>query len=154
MPVKKLKDFLNSHNVKYVTIIHSTAYTTQEIAASAHIPGRQMAKTVIIDIDGKMAMAVLPASYKIDFNLLKKSIGADSIQLASEQEFEYLFPKCDVGAMPPFGNLYDMDVFVAESLTEDDEIAFNAGSHSEIMKVAYKDFERLVKPKIVKFSLK
>ncbi len=154
MPVKKLKDFLNSHKVKYVTIIHSTAYTTQEIAASAHIPGKNVAKTVIIDIDGKMAMAVLPASYKIDFNLLKKSIGADSIQLASEQEFEYLFPKCDVGAMPPFGNLYDMDVFVAVSLTEDEEIAFNAGSHSEIMKVAYKDFERLVKPKIIKFSLK
>ncbi len=154
MPVKKLKDFLNSHKVKYVTIIHSTAYTTQEIAASAHIPGRIMAKTVIIDIDGKMAMAVLPASYKIDFNLLKKSIGADSIQLASEQEFEYLFPKCDVGAMPPFGNLYDMDVFVAESLTEDEEIAFNAGSHAELIKIAYKDFERLVKPKIIKFSLK
>ena len=154
MPVKKLKDFLNSHKVKYVTIKHSTAYTTQEIAASAHIPGKEMAKTVIINVDGKMAMAVLPASFKIDFNLLKKSIGADSIQLASEQEFEYLFPKCDVGAMPPFGNLYDMDVFVAESLTEDEEIAFNSGSHSEIMKVAYKDFERLVKPKIVKFSLK
>ena len=154
MPVKKLKDFLNSHKVKYVTIKHSTAYTTQEIAASAHIPGKEMAKTVIINVDGKMAMAVLPASFKIDFNLLKKSIGADSIQLASEQEFEYLFPKCDVGAMPPFGNLYDMDVFVAESLTEDEEIAFNSGSHSEIMKVAYKDFERLVKPKVVKFSLK
>jgi Ala-tRNA(Pro) deacylase len=153
MPVKKLKDFLNSHKVKYVTIIHSTAYTTQEIAASAHIPGKNVAKTVIIDIDGKMAMAVLPASYKIDFNLLKKSIGADSIQLASEQEFEYLFPKCDVGAMPPFGNLYDMDVFVAKSLTEDEEIAFNAGSHAELIKIAYKDFERLVKPKIVKFSL-
>ena len=153
MPVKKLKDFLNSHKVKYVTIIHSTAYTTQEIAASAHIPGKNVAKTVIIDIDGKMAMAVLPASYKIDFNLLKKSVGADSIQLASEQEFEYLFPKGDVGAMPPFGNLYDMDVFVEESLTEDEEIAFNAGSHAELIKIAYKDFERLVKPKIVKFSL-
>ena len=153
MPVKKLKDFLNSHKVNYVTIKHSTAYTTQEIAASAHIPGKEMAKTVIIKVDGKMAMAVLPASNKIDFALLKKTIGAKNIQLASEQEFEYTFPQCDVGAMPPFGNLYDMDVFVAESLTEDEEIAFNAGSHSELMKVAYKDFERLVNPKIVKFSL-
>ncbi len=151
MPVKKLKDFLNSHKVKYVTIKHSTAYTTQEIAASAHIPGKEMAKTVIIKVDGKMVMAVLPASNKIDFALLKKSIGAKNIQLASEQEFEYTFPQCDVGAMPPFGNLYDMEVYVAESLTEDEEIAFNAGSHSELMKVAYKDFERLVNPKIVKF---
>ncbi|MCK4654514.1 MAG: YbaK/EbsC family protein [Candidatus Cloacimonetes bacterium] len=153
MPVKKLKDFLNSHKVKYMTIKHSTAYTTQEIAASAHIPGKEMAKTVIIKVDGKMAMAVLPASNKIDFALLKKSIGAKDIQLASEQEFEYTFPQCDVGAMPPFGNLYDMEVYVAESLTEDEEITFNAGSHSELMKVAYKDFERLVNPKIVKFSL-
>ncbi|MCK5050527.1 MAG: YbaK/EbsC family protein [Candidatus Cloacimonetes bacterium] len=152
MPVKKLKDFLNSHKVKYVTIKHSTAYTTQEVAASAHIPGKKMAKTVIINVDGKMAMAVLPASNKVNFALLKKNIGAKDIQLASEQEFEYTFPKCDVGAMPPFGNLYDMKVYVAESLTEDEEIAFNAGSHSELMKVAYKDFERLVNPKIIKFS--
>lgn len=153
MPVKKLKDFLDSHKVKYVTIKHSTAYTTQEIAASAHIPGKEMAKTVIIKVDGKMAMAVLPASNKIDFALLKKNIRVKDIQLANEQEFEYTFPQCDVGSMPPFGNLYDMDVFVAESLTEDEEITFNAGSYSELMKVAYKDFERLVNPKIVKFSL-
>lgn len=152
MPVKKLKDFLKSHKVKYVTIKHSTAYTTQEIAASAHIPGKEMAKTVIIKVDGKMAMAVLPASNKIDFALLKKSIGVKDIQLASEQEFEFTFPQCNVGAMPPFGNLYDMEVYVAESLTEEEEIAFNAGSHSELIKVAYKDFERLVNPKIVKFS--
>ena len=136
-----------------MTIKHSTAYTTQEIAASAHIPGKEMAKTVIIKVDGKMAMAVLPASNKIDFALFKKNIRAKDIQLANEQEFEYTFPQCDVGAMPPFGNLYDMDVFVAESLTEDEEITFNAGSYSELMKVAYKDFERLVNPKIVKFSL-
>jgi len=152
MPIKKLKDFLDSHKVKYVTIKHSIAYTTQEIAASAHIPGKEMAKTVIIKVDGKMTMAVLPASNKIDFALFKKNIRAKDIQLANEQEFEYTFPQCDVGAMPPFGNLYDMDVFVAKSLTEDEEITFNAGSYSELMKVAYKDFERLVNPKIVKFS--
>jgi len=152
MPIKKLKDFLDSHKVKYVTIKHSIAYTTQEIAASAHIPGKEMAKTVIIKVDGKMTMAVLPASNKIDFALFKRNIRAKDIQLANEQEFEYTFPQCDVGAMPPFGNLYDMDVFVAKSLTEDEEITFNAGSYSELMKVAYKDFERLVNPKIVKFS--
>jgi len=113
MPVKKLKEFLDSNNIKYTTISHSKAYTAQQIAASAHIPGRELAKTIMIKIDGKMAMAVLPASYKIDFDLFKKIIGVDKVELASEQEFQDLFPECDVGAMPPFGNLYGMEVFKA-----------------------------------------
>lgn len=152
MPVKKLKDFLDSHSIKYVTISHSQAYTAQEIASSAHIPGKELAKTVMIKIDGKMAMAVLPASYKVDFDLLKKTIGASKVELASEKEFQDIFPECDVGAMPPFGNLYGMEVFAAESLSEDEEITFNAGSHTELIRLAYKDFERLVKPKVLKFS--
>ncbi len=153
MPVKKLKAFLDSYNIKYVTISHSTVYTAQEIAASAHISGKELAKTVIVKLDGKMAMAVLPASYKIDFDLLKEATGANSIELASEQEFKDRFPGCTIGAMPPFGNLYDMEVFVARTLAEDREIAFNAGSHSELIQLAYEDFERLVKPKVVRFSL-
>ncbi|MBA7596670.1 YbaK/EbsC family protein [candidate division WOR-3 bacterium] len=152
MPVKKLRDFLDSHSIKYVTISHSQAYTAQEIASSAHIPGKELAKTVMIKIDGKMAMAVLPASYKVDFDLLKKTIGASKVELASEKEFQDIFPECDVGAMPPFGNLYGMEVFAAESLSEDEEITFNAGSHTELIRLAYKDFERLVKPKVLKFS--
>ena len=152
MPVKKLRDFLDSHSIKYVTISHSQAYTAQEIASSAHIPGKELAKTVMIKIDGKMAMAVLPASYKVDFDLLKKNIGASKVELASEKEFQDIFPECDVGAMPPFGNLYGMEVFAAESLSEDEEITFNAGSHTELIRLAYKDFERLVKPKVLKFS--
>jgi Ala-tRNA(Pro) deacylase len=152
MPVKKLKDFLDNQKVKYVTISHSPTYTAQEIAASAHIPGKELAKTVMVKIDGKMAMAVLPASHKVDFHLLKKAAGASKVELATEQEFKDLFAECEVGAMPPFGNIYGMEVFVAESLDEDEEIAFNAGLHTELIRLAYKDFERLVKPKVAKFS--
>ena len=113
-----------------------------------------MAKTVMVKLDGKMAMAVLPASYQVDFGLLKKATGAKKVELAGEKEFQDIFPECDVGAMPPFGNLYDMDVFVAQSLTEDEEIAFNAGSHTELIRLSYSDFEKLVKPTILKFSAK
>jgi Ala-tRNA(Pro) deacylase len=154
MPVRKLKDFLDSNNIKYVSITHSSAYTAQQIAASAQIPGKELAKTVIVKLDGKMAMAVLPASYKVDFDLLAEVAKSSKAELSSEQEFKDLFPECDVGAMPPFGNLYGMEVFVAESLAEDEEIAFNAGSHTELIKMSYKDFESLVNPKVVKFSTK
>jgi len=154
MPVEKLLKFLDDNEVKYVRMKHSSAFSAQEIAASAHIPGDGFAKSVIVKIDGKMAMAVLPASYRIDLDLLKKEIGVNSLELASEDEFSGSFPDCETGAMPPFGNLYGMDVYVARSLTEVEEIAFNACSHVELIKMAYKDFERLAHPKIIKFSYK
>jgi Ala-tRNA(Pro) deacylase len=152
MPVKKLKEYLDQEGVKYVAIVHSPAYTAQEIAANAHIPGKDVAKTVMVKLDGKMAMAVLPASYRVDFDLLKEATGAKKVELAGEKEFKDMFPGCEVGAMPPFGNLYGMDVYVAETLAEDEEIAFNAGSHSELLKLAYGDFDRLVRPKHVRVS--
>ncbi len=152
MPVKTLKEFLDSNNVKYVTISHSCAYTAQEIAASAHIPGQELAKTVMVKIDGRMNMAVVPASCKVDLEHLKEVAGANRVRLAGEEEFKDLFPGCEVGAMPPFGNLYDMEVFVAKSLAEDEDIAFNAGTHTELIKLVYKDFERLVEPKVLEFS--
>ena len=154
MPVEKLKEHLDRHHIKYVTIGHSPAYTAQEIAASAHIPGKELAKTVMVKMDGEMAMAVLPASYKVCFDLLKEATGASTVELASEEEFQDKFADCEIGAMPPFGNLYGMEVFVADSLADDEEIAFNAGSHRELIKLAYKDFERLVQPKVGKFSSK
>ncbi len=154
MPLRKLKDFLDSKDIKYVTISHSTAYTANEVAASAHISGKELAKTVMGKIDGKKTMTVLPASYKVDFGLLQEAVGASKAELASEQEFQDMFPGCEIGAMPPFGNLYGMKVFVDESLCEDEEIAFNAGSHTELIRLSYKDFEGLVKPKVVKFSPK
>lgn len=153
MPAKKLKDFLDQNRIKYISIKHSPAFTSQEIAQSAHIPGKSFAKTVIVKLDKKLAMAVLPAKYLIDIDKLKEITGVDFIELADEKEFENLFPGCEVGAMPPFGNLYNMDVFIAESLTKDEEIAFNAGSHTEVIKLAFKDFEKLVQPKVVKISL-
>jgi Ala-tRNA(Pro) deacylase len=154
MPIKKLKDFLERENVKYVSNYHSLAYTAQEIAASVHVKGKEMAKTVMVKLDGKMAMAVLPASHQVDFEHLKKASGAQDAVLAAEKEFKDLFPDCDIGAMPPFGNLYGMDVFVSRALTEDKEIAFNAGSHYELIRLTYKDFERLVNPRIADFSVK
>ena len=153
MPSKKLKSFLDENKIKYVSIQHSSAYTAQEIAAIAHIPGKDLAKTVIIKIDGKMAMAVLPASFKVSFENLKDTLGVKEARLAYEQEFIDKFPDCEVGAMPPFGNIYGMEVFVAESLAEDEEIAFNACSHTELIKMTFADFEKLVKPKRVKFSI-
>jgi Ala-tRNA(Pro) deacylase len=151
MPVQKLTEFLNRHNVKYVTIRHSPAHTAQEIAASAHIPGKELAKTVIVNLDGKIVMATLPASSNVNFEALKNAAGAKEAELASEEEFKRVFPDCEIGAMPPFGNLYGMEVFASETLAQDEEIAFNAGSHTELVRLAYKDFVRLVNPRLAKF---
>jgi Ala-tRNA(Pro) deacylase len=149
MPVNKLKEFLDQNKVKYVSITHSPAYTAQEIAASAHIPGKELAKTVMVVLDGEMAMVVLPATSQVDFDRLKKVTGHKKAALASESEFKDKFPGCEVGGMPPFGNLYGMKVFATRSLSEDSQIAFNAGSHTELIRMAYGDFERLVKPQII-----
>jgi len=154
MPTKKLKAFLDENKVKYVTIKHSSAYTAQEIAAKTHVSGKNFAKTVMVKVDRKMVMTVLPASYQVDFTLLEEVFGTYHVSLATESEFKYIFPDCEVGAMPPFGNLYDMEVFVAETLAEDNEIAFNAGNHTEMIKLKYADFARLVEPRVFKFSWK
>jgi len=153
MPIKKVRKFLDENGVKYVIISHSPTYTAQEIATSSHIPGKELAKTVMFRKDEKMAMAVLPAPHKIDFCKLKQKLSVNSAELASEDEFKYMFPDCAIGAMPPFGNLYDLEVYVDESLTEDKEIAFNAGTHTELIKLAYSDFARLVKPIVLNFKL-
>ena len=154
MPINRLKEYLDDHQIEYVTISHSRAFTAQTIAAKAHIPGKELAKSVIVMMDGKMVMAVLPASYRIDFRQLKIALGADKVDLAQEFEFKSKFPDCELGAMPPFGNLYGIDVYVAKSLAEDEEIAFNACTHSSLIKMKYDDFDRLVKPKILIFSVK
>lgn len=153
MPVKKIKDYLDKNKIKYISIKHSPAFTAQEIAESAHISGKNIAKTIVVKIDGKMAMAVLPANYLIDIDLLKDATEAEYVELAGEKEFQDMFPGCEVGAMPPFGNLFGMPVYLAESLSKDEEIAFNAGTHTELIKLNYKDFSELVKPVILKFSL-
>jgi len=152
MPAKRLIEFLDREKVKYVRISHSLAYTAQEIAATAHVPGKELAKTVVVKLDGKMAMGVVPASRRIDLERLRDVSGAREATLAAETEFKGLFPGCEVGAMPPFGNLYDMAVYVDGALAADDEIAFNAGSHTELVRMKYADFENLVKPKKGSFA--
>ena len=152
MPSRKLTEFLDKNHVKYVRISHSPAYTAQEIAALAHVRGKELAKTVMVKLDGKMAMAVLPASCRVDFGLLKAAAGVVTVELATEDEFKSLFPDCEAGAMPPFGNLYGMATLVERDLAGDEEIAFNAGSHGELIRLSYKDFERLVQPTAAKFS--
>jgi Ala-tRNA(Pro) deacylase len=149
MAATKLKEFLDANGVKYVTIRHSVAYTAQEVAASAHVRGKEMAKTVVVRLDGQLAMAVVPAAQKVDVRRLKEAAGAAVAEIAAEQDFRTSFPECDLGAMPPFGNLYGVPVYADTRLAEDEEIAFNACSHTEVMRLAFKDFERLAQPKIV-----
>lgn len=152
MPLSKVKAFLDAHGTKYIAISHSKAYTAQGIAAISHISGRELAKTVIVKLDGDLAMAVLPASYQVDVEALRHATGVQVAELATEREFKQHFPDCETGAMPPFGNLYGIPVYVDQMLTEDLEIAFNAGSHYELIKMAYRDFHQLVKPEVMEFS--
>lgn len=152
MPTRKLLDFLDQNNIHYVVISHSSAYTASEIAASAHVKGQELAKTVVLKIEGKMNLLVLPAKYKVNFDLLQKYTGCDSIELAGEDEFTALFPDCLTGAMPPFGNLYGLKTYLDKTMTYDDEIAFNAGNHSELIRLSMRDFMDLVKPDISNFA--
>lgn len=152
MPATKLKDFLDSQKVKYLKIAHSPAYTAQEVARSLDIKGHMVAKTVIVFIDGKMAMAVMPANRNIKFDHFRNEIGAKEIILAAENEFRDVFPDCSLGAMPPFGNLYGIDVYADRHLMDEDDIFFNACTHSELIRMSFQDFERLVKPKMVKLT--
>jgi Ala-tRNA(Pro) deacylase len=153
MSLTRLKEFLDSNHIKYVTVSHSLAYTAQGIAALTHTPGKELAKTVIVKMDGKLAMAVVPASAHVGLTMLKTATGVKNVELASETEFKDRFPDCETGAMPPFGNLYGMSVFADESLTHDPEIAFNAGSHRELMRLSWGDFERLANPQVLRLAM-
>ena len=148
MPTKMLKHFLDTHHVKYQAITHAPGFTAQEIAASAHISGKHFAKVVIIKVDDQFAMVVIPANGHVNFAELKKATGKDNIDLARESDFKSKFPECEVGAMPPFGNLYGMPVYVSSQLSGGD-ITFNAGSHSELLQMSFKEFVELVKPNIM-----
>ncbi len=152
MPIRKLTSFLDQKGVKYVIIRHSPAFTALEVAQSAHIPGRDLAKTVMVRIEGEMAMAVVPASFNVDMELLREAARTNDVTLATESEFRHLFPGCEVGAMPPFGNLWNMDVYCAKSLSEDRTIAFSAGNHHEVIQLPFDTFRRLVEPIIVRIS--
>ena len=151
MSTKNFEEFLNTHHIHYEKIPHALTYTAQETAAAAHVPGRVFAKSVMIKLDGRMLMVVLPAHYRLSLDFIRKLAGVRQAELADESEFKDLFSDCEVGAMPPFGNLYNIDVWVDESLIWDESIVFNAGSHTELMKIATSDFKDLAQPKIVRF---
>jgi Ala-tRNA(Pro) deacylase len=152
MSNQKLIDFLNDHRIKYSILSHSPAYTAMEVAAAAHIPGKQMAKTVMVRLDGKLAMAVVPSSYRVDLEALARELGAKTATLAEEKDFAHVFPGCEVGGMPPFGNLWKLPVYISDTLAEDKTISFNAGNHFEIMTLAFHDYRRLVEPKVLRIS--
>lgn len=150
MPAKRLREYLDRHEARYVVLSHSPAYTAQEIARAAHVPGQEMAKTVMVRLDDELVMIVMPAPAKIRFDVLRQASGAAHVELAREKDFAGLFPGCEVGAMPPFGNLYEIPVIVDEALAEDDDIFFNAGTHTELIRMSYADFEALVKPTVMR----
>jgi Ala-tRNA(Pro) deacylase len=152
MALTRLREYLDAHNIAYVVISHSPAYTAQGVAGLAHIPGKELAKTVIVRLDGKLVMAVLPAKFHVDLELLRKTANAKSVSLAAEEEFKDRFPQCETGAMPPFGNLFGLDVFADVSLEKDKEIAFNAGTHRELVRMAWEDFKKLAEPKVMRFA--
>ncbi|MDX1641120.1 MAG: YbaK/EbsC family protein [Balneolaceae bacterium] len=154
MPLNKLINYLDKHGKKYVVTKHSPAFTAQEVAASAHVPGKEMVKTVMLKVDGDMKMVVLPSTHDVDFDAVKEVLNASEVELATEDEFEDMFPDCELGAMPPFGNLFDLDTLVAEVLTEDEVISFNAGTHKELVKMNYTDFEELVNPQVIPVGVK
>ncbi|MCP4219834.1 MAG: YbaK/EbsC family protein [bacterium] len=152
MPLKKLIDYLEEKEVKFTRIIHSTAYTAQGIAHRAHISGNVLAKTIVLkDADNRFVMAVLPANYQVDLDKISEIYG-NTLNLASESEFATLFPGCETGGMPPFGNLFGLPVHVSESLAGSEDIAFNAGDHRELLQIHFSDYKDLVKPVIGEFS--
>ncbi len=150
MSSQKLREYLSQNQVNYTSIAHPLAYSAREISHLCHIPEHQLAKSVMIHVGQKIAMVVLPARYTLDFDKLKKDLQENNVTLAAESEFNHLFIDCELGAMPPFGNLYNIDVYVEKSLANNREIAFNAGTHTEVIKIQYQDFVKLVNPKVVR----
>ncbi len=152
MSLSSLREYLDKNAIQYAVISHSPAFTAQGIAALVHVPGQELAKSVMVKLDGEMAMAVLPGSFRIDLLALEEETGARRADLASEEEFRDSFPECETGAMPPFGNLYGFKVFADEGLTRDKEIVFNACSHRELIRMSWADFQRLAEPRIIRFA--
>ncbi len=154
MPASKLREFLDGNGVKYRIVYHSPAFTAQEVAAKAGVSGNELAKTVMVRVDGRVAMAVLPASFRVDFRRLGAALNANRIDLMTEEDFKDMFPNCDTGAMPPFGNLYGMEVVMDEHLAGDEQIDFNAGSLNELLQMSTADYRRLVQPSVHAFAVR
>jgi Ala-tRNA(Pro) deacylase len=149
---ERLEEYLHSEHVPFQVQQHTRSYTAQEVAASEHIPGKMVAKMVMVFADDRMVLLALPASYVVDFSWAERMVGAKRLRLARETEFAAAFPDCEVGTMPPFGNLYDLPVYVDRSLAEDETIIFPVGTHTQTMSVRFADFQRVVRPTIAEFA--
>lgn len=146
---ERLVQYLQEQGVSFQVHDHREAYTAEQMAAAEHIPGKRVAKVVMAFADGKLVMLVLPATYLVDRAEAARALGVREVRLAAENEFAATFPDCEVGALPVFGNLYGLPVYVDKSLTADETITFPAGTHTESLSIRYADFERLVKPAVV-----
>ena len=144
--------FLKKSKVKYEVTKHKPAFSAQEMAAVEHEPGKYVAKPVIVKADGKYVMCVLSACYKIDMRALKKQLGAKKVSLAEEKDIGKLFDDCDLGAEPPFGNLYDLPTIIDKALEKDDHITFQAGTHEKAIRMSMDDYRKLVNPQVLEFS--
>jgi Ala-tRNA(Pro) deacylase len=148
----RLKNYLRDNQVPFEEQHHPRAVSAQEVAASEHVPGRMLAKTVMVLADGEIGMLALPAPYQVDLEMAAAALGVDEVRLAQEEEFKDTFADCEVGAMPPFGNLYGVPVYVEKTLAEDETIVFRSGTHTQTMSVSYSDFEQLVEPTVAVFA--
>lgn len=149
---ERMEQYLRENGAGFEVMVHSQAFTMQEVAAALHVPGDQVAKVVIVKADGDTAMLVLPAPCRLNIDMVCTLLGAKKARLAKEKEFADLFPDCATGAMPPFGNLYDVPVYVDRSMAEQSDMVFRIGTHRETMKIAYADFARLAKPTVGDFA--
>lgn len=149
---ERLENYLSVNGVEYAEETHRRAYTAQQVAAVEHVPGNQFAKVVMLIVDGRPVMTVLPATRAVQFDQVAKVLAAHEVRLACESEFAPLFPDCEVGAMPPFGNLYCVPVYVDELLANNDEIVIQAGTHRDSIRLRYFDFARLAQPVVAPLS--
>jgi len=145
-------EFLDKSAIRYEVTKHQPAFTAQTMAAVEHEPGKFVAKPVIVKADGKYVMCVLSACHKIDLRALKSQLGAKSVELAAEEDIGEIFPDCELGAEPPFGNLYDLPTVTDKALEKADHITFQAGTHEKAIRMSMDDYRKLVAPKVLEFS--
>jgi Ala-tRNA(Pro) deacylase len=149
---RRIRDYLDSQKVPYEWLPHPQAFTAQEVAHSLHVSGKRLAKVVVLDADGRLVMAVLPASHRLSLPELKAEVSVQRLEMLPESELVKIFPDCDLGAIPPFGNLYGIDVYVDRAVVEAGEIVFTAGTHVDAARMEYSDYAALVQPHEGRFS--
>ena len=150
--ITDLLRYLNSNKVDFQVLEHDPAFSAHEVALATHVPASEMAKAIVVRVDDHLWMAVLRSDQRINQQMIRRTFGAKNVHLVHEEDLEQLFPDCQLGAMPPFGHLYGLPVMVEEGLAEDDEIVFNACTHTKSIRMKYKDFRRLAKPVVAGFA--